>query len=78
MKGQHTGVSEADNMEAGAEEDRQDVGNSQGVSSLGSGGKLFGNYLHHNNTGDGGTVGGVAADFLGLRQGCRLRGDRTQ
>ena len=60
----HTkGFSKADHGEAGAEEVRSDVGDSQGRISAGSGGNSVIKNLYRETTGDGGTVGGAAADF---------------
>ena len=56
-------VSEADHREAGVVGGRQDVGDSQGGSSAGSGGNLVINDLHRKKMGDNGTVGGAAANF---------------
>ena len=47
----------------GAAELRQDVRDSQCISSAKSGGHPVENFLHRKKTGDGGTVGGAAADF---------------
>ena len=56
-------VYEKNHGEAGLAEVRWDVGDYQGRSSTVSGGIPVGNDLHRKKTGDGGTVGGTAADF---------------
>ena len=61
-------VYETNHGEPGAEEGKRDVGYSQGGSSLGSGGDPDRNDLHRKKTGDGGTVGGAAADNRGMRK----------
>ena len=55
--------SEANQGELGAEEGRQDVGDSQGGSTAVSGSKSVGDDLHRETTGDSGTVGGAAEMF---------------
>ena len=45
------------------------MGDSQDISSAGSGGDSVGNELCRETTGDGGTVGGAAADFRGVSKG---------
>ena len=46
---------------AGVTVDRQDMGESKGGSTAGSGGKAVGNDLHVGTAGNRGTVGGVTA-----------------
>ena len=57
-------VSVKNHGEAGAVEGGQDV-----VYTIGRGSAGSGNNLHQAKTGDGGTVGGTAADIRGLRNG---------
>ena len=45
---------------------------------MGSGGNSVGYNLHRKKTGDGGTVGGAAANIRCKRKGDRLRGERAQ
>ena len=52
---------------------RREMVYTQGESSAGSGRNSVGDDLHREKTGDGGTVGGAAAYFLGVlsREGLR-------
>ena len=59
-------MAQADNGEAGAAEGRREVGDSQGISSAGSGGNSVVVELYRETTGGGGTVGGASDDFLYL------------
>ena len=54
---------EEDHGEAGALEGRHKVGDSQDISSAGSGGNSVGDELYRETTGGGGTVGGAANNF---------------
>ena len=56
-------VSETNHGEEGVSEGRQYVGDSQSRSSVVSSGNPVGNVLHRKKTGNGGTVGGAAANF---------------
>ena len=61
-------VSGAYHGEAGVKEGIHDVGDSQGGSSMESGGNPVRNDIDQKKTGYGGTVGGTAANFRGVHK----------
>ena len=60
--------SKTNHGKVGIVEVKWDVGDSQGESSVGSGGNPVENELHWKKTGGGGIVGGALANFRGMHK----------
>ena len=73
-EGEHTGFPKKNQGESGTSDGGQEIGDTSGRGSAVSGGDIVGSHLNWLHTGDGGPVGGAAADFRGLYRGEGLQG----